>query len=244
VSSATSPEPDVRTRPPLGRRGFLTLLVLVVALLAGVHLVLRFGPAPVGLVTAPVVAGVLVLAARRAGLTWDELGLGRRSLRRGLRYAVLLVGLVAAAYTLTLLVPMGKAVLTAVSLQVESGRAWLAVLVLVPVGTVLVEEIAFRGVLLGMLQRHRGAVVSSMMSSVLFAAWHVLPSLRPDDANPTTVQWTVLPPIAIAGIAVAFTCLAGVVLCEIRRRSGSLLASAGLHWAVNGLGIVLLTLLR
>jgi membrane protease YdiL (CAAX protease family) len=35
-----------------------------------------------------------------------------------------------------------------------------------------------------------------------------------------------------------FTGLAGVVFCELRRRSGSLLASAGLHWATNGLGVL------
>ena len=37
---------------------------------------------------------------------------------------------------------------------------------------------------------------------------------------------------------VLFTGLAGVVFCELRRRSGSLLASAGLHWATNGLGVL------
>jgi uncharacterized protein len=38
--------------------------------------------------------------------------------------------------------------------------------------------------------------------------------------------------------AVGFTALAGVLLCELRRRSGSLLAAAGLHWATNGLGLL------
>jgi len=35
-----------------------------------------------------------------------------------------------------------------------------------------------------------------------------------------------------------FTAVSGVVLCELRRRSGSLLAPAGLHWAVNGLSVL------
>jgi membrane protease YdiL (CAAX protease family) len=42
------------------------------------------------------------------------------------------------------------------------------------------------------------------------------------------------PPLAAA--AVAATGLAGAVLCEVRRRSGSLLAPIALHWAVNALG--------
>jgi membrane protease YdiL (CAAX protease family) len=35
-----------------------------------------------------------------------------------------------------------------------------------------------------------------------------------------------------------FTAAAGVLFCELRRRSGSLLAPIGLHWAVNGLGVL------
>ena len=41
----------------------------------------------------------------------------------------------------------------------------------------------------------------------------------------------------VAG-TVAFTILAGIVFAELRRRSGSLLAPAGLHWATNGLGVL------
>jgi membrane protease YdiL (CAAX protease family) len=46
-------------------------------------------------------------------------------------------------------------------------------------------------------------------------------------AQTTTVLATVL-----------FTALSGVVFCELRRRSGSILASAGLHWATNGLAVL------
>jgi CAAX protease family protein len=37
---------------------------------------------------------------------------------------------------------------------------------------------------------------------------------------------------------VGFTSLAGVVLCWLRLRSGSLLASVLAHWTVNGLGVI------
>jgi membrane protease YdiL (CAAX protease family) len=71
--------------------------------------------------------------------------------------------------------------------------------------------------------------------------WHVLPSLglatsneaiggavgRGSSAQAVTVLGTVL-----------FTAASGVVFCELRRRSGSLLASAGLHWATNGLSVL------
>jgi membrane protease YdiL (CAAX protease family) len=37
---------------------------------------------------------------------------------------------------------------------------------------------------------------------------------------------------------VVFTAVAGVVFAELRRRSGSLVAPLGLHWATNGLAVV------
>ena len=48
-------------------------------------------------------------------------------------------------------------------------------------------------------------------------------------------------PVRPAGTVLAtvlFTAGAGVVFCELRRRSGSILAPAGLHWAVNGLSVL------
>jgi len=43
--------------------------------------------------------------------------------------------------------------------------------------------------------------------------------------------------LVVAGIVV-FTALGGVVAGELRRRSGSILASAGMHWATNSLGVL------
>ena len=35
-----------------------------------------------------------------------------------------------------------------------------------------------------------------------------------------------------------FTALGGVLAGELRRRSGSLFASVGMHWATNALGVL------
>ena len=37
---------------------------------------------------------------------------------------------------------------------------------------------------------------------------------------------------------VAFTALGGLVFGELRRRSGSVLAAMGAHWATNALGVL------
>lgn len=40
-----------------------------------------------------------------------------------------------------------------------------------------------------------------------------------------------------------FTTGAGVLFSVLRHRSGSLLAAAGLHWATNGLGVLVSALM-
>jgi membrane protease YdiL (CAAX protease family) len=76
---------------------------------------------------------------------------------------------------------------------------------------------------------------------VLFGLWHVLPSLGLAGDNQAVGdavgKGTAGQVLSVLG-TVLFTGLSGVVFCELRRRSGSLLASAGLHWATNGIGVL------
>ena len=76
-------------------------------------------------------------------------------------------------------------------------------------------------------------------TSVLFGFWHVLPSLQLGATNRGVSDavggaGTLL---VVAG-TVALTTLGGLVFGELRRRSGSVLASAGAHWATNALGVL------
>jgi membrane protease YdiL (CAAX protease family) len=71
--------------------------------------------------------------------------------------------------------------------------------------------------------------------------WHVLPSLglaaRTQAVGGAVGEGTSVQVLSVLG-TVVFTGLAGVLSCELRRRSGSLLASAGLHWPTNGLAVL------
>jgi membrane protease YdiL (CAAX protease family) len=231
---------------PRGMRAGL-VVVAVLAVLAGANVLIRFGPPHTGLVVGPAVALALLLKARWAGLTWDDLGLGRRSLRTGAIYAGILVAAVAALYLLGALLPVIRTAFLDARYRLEPGHALLTALLIVPVGTVLLEEVAFRGVLFGLFRRFGGASWASGISSGLFGAWHILPSMRLGAANyavgaafgPAGGAAQVL----MVATVVGFTAIAGVLLCELRRRSGSLLAAAGLHWATNGLGVLLTALI-
>jgi|SRR5882724_6640288 len=236
-----SPVPDHPPGHPSRRRLSLVLGV-VVLVLAAVNVADKYGPPHTGLIAGPLVALGLVLLSRRAGLSWHDLGLSRRTLLPGLKYAVGAVLAVAVVYAAGVAVPATRPAFHDVRYHLHLGAALLTAFIVVPLGTVLLEEVAFRGVLPGLINRHRGATWASITSSVLFGLWHILPSLRLGHANRAVgaalgadATGRVLTVLA----AVAFTALAGLLLCELRRRSGSLLAAAGLHWATNGLGLLL-----
>jgi len=185
-------------------------------------------------------ASVLALAAvaRLAALTPAELGLTRW--RSGLRWGGTSAAVVAAGYTLAVALGPAREALAA-----STDRTWpavlAAVLAVVPLGTVVPEELAFRGVLWALLRRRHRDRVATGVSSVLFGLWHVLPALGGGAANEVATGalggGAVATAVRVAG-TVLLTTAAGVGFCWLRVRSGSLLAPALLHWAVNGLGLL------
>jgi membrane protease YdiL (CAAX protease family) len=193
------------------------------------------------LVVGPVCAAVLLGLARLAGLSWQELGLGPGTWRRGIKWAAAVIGIVAIVLAAGAALPLTRDAFRDSRYHLDLAHALLTAIAAIPVGTVLLEEVAFRGVLWGLLRRIGGTVVATTVSSALFGLWHILPSLglaTDNEAIGSAVgQGRSAQVIAVLG-TVVFTGLSGVVFCELRRRSGSILASAGLHWAVNGLSVL------
>ncbi|HEX6871425.1 MAG TPA: CPBP family intramembrane glutamic endopeptidase [Micromonosporaceae bacterium] len=230
-----------RWRGVLNRHRRLAALAVLVGVLIIANVLHKFGPAGTGLVLGPVVAAGLLVLARRWGLSWHDLGLARRTWAKGIGYAAIAVAAVVAAYAIGAMLPLTRAAFLDARYQMPTGPALLTALVVIPLGTVLLEEIAFRGVLLGFITRHRGARWGLGFSSALFGLWHILPSLNLGGANPAIAMLAgtgMAARIGVVAAVVAFTALAGWLLGELRRRSGSLFAAAGLHWAVNGVGVL------
>lgn len=220
-------------------------MALVGGALAAATVIGRFGPRYAMLVAGPAVAGALLLVAKGAGLTPSQVGLDSRRWRTGVGYAGAAAGLTGAAYTaayeLAAAVPGTRSVFIDERYRLAPAHALFTAAVGVPLGTVVLEEVAFRGVLWGLVRRDRGAVTATVVSSALFGLWHIGPALQLGRANRAVGDIIGRDPLAqvltVGGVAL-FTALAGAVLCELRRRGGSLLAPMGLHWAANGLGVL------
>lgn len=203
-------------------------------LLAWSNLVVPALPSSAAVRTTISVAATLALlaAARAMGLGFADLGLGRSTWRRGVRWGGVALAVVTAGYLVVLAVPSGREALADPAIA-AMGTAELLVraLVLIPLGTVLFEEVAFRGVLLAVASRHLSRRAAIAGTSVVFGLWHVRTAA--DDVAPGVDPF--LAGASTAG-TVLVTTVGGVVLAVLRLRSGSLLAPMGLHLGTNGVG--------
>ncbi|GAB3315316.1 CPBP family intramembrane metalloprotease [Geodermatophilus aquaeductus] len=224
---------------PDRRRLALATAGLCVVLVAWNNLVVPALPGrPATAVAANVAAtGVLLAGARGAGLTWAELGLARRRLPAGARWGGACAALVLAAYAVALAVPALRPLLADARAEGLDGTAVaIRALVRVPLGTVVWEEVAFRGVLLALACRLLRLPAAVALSCVVFGLWHVRPTLSGLAAN-DLADGVVATATAVL-LTVLWTTAAGLLFTWLRLRSGSLLAPVLLHLATNSLGVL------
>ncbi len=213
-------------------------IAVVVVVLALTNLIAHFTTPWASVATVPAAAVGLVILVRCNGLDWAELGLGREHWKSGLGYALAAVAVVGSVIAVGVLLPMTRPMFLNHHYATISG-ALIASMVIIPLQTVIPEELAFRGVLHGALSRAWGFRGVALMGSLLFGLWHVATSLGLTSGN---VGFTRLFGGGIVGmlagvtLAVLATGAAGFVFSWLRRRSGSLIAPIALHWSLNGLG--------
>ena len=215
-----------------------TAVIACLAVMVGVNAWVHLGPHRWHPFTGPLAAAALLVLGRAAGLTWEQLGLGPGTLARGLVWGGLAAGVVVGVYAVGLAIPATRRLFRDERHRVGGRRASLLALLAIPLGTVVFEEVAFRGVLWALVDADHGTTWAIAATSVLFGAWHVLPAV--DGARKNSPDGRVRRASIVREVAatVAFTTLAGVVFAVLRDRSDSLVTPALLHWATNGLGVL------
>ncbi|WP_046317717.1 CPBP family intramembrane glutamic endopeptidase [Mycobacterium sp. UM_Kg1] len=213
-------------------------VAVVVVVLALANVIAHFTTPWAAVATVPATAVGLIALVRYSGLTWTELGLGRAHWRSGLGYALAAVLVVVSVIAVGVLLPVTRPLFLNNHYATLSG-ALVASMVVIPLQTVIPEELAFRGALHGALHRAWGFRGVAAAGSLLFGLWHVATSLGLTSNN---VGFTrifgggFLGMLAGVTLAVLATAVAGFVFSWLRRRSGSLIAPIALHWSLNGVG--------
>ncbi|MGI9648078.1 MAG: CPBP family intramembrane glutamic endopeptidase [Acidimicrobiia bacterium] len=179
---------------------------------------------------------LLLLVARRAGLSWELMGLGKAGVSTRARIGAIAAGAVAAAVAVIALVPSTREYLADDRfIGVGVWEMLYETLVRIPIGTALAEEIAFRGVLLGLLLLWLSPFRAVVISSVLFGLWHIWPAIEALETNPAAdLTSGPFATILEVGIQVLVAAAAGAAFARLRIRGGSLMSPVLAHWALNG----------
>jgi uncharacterized protein len=213
-------------------------VAVIVVVLVLTNLIAHFTTPWASIATVPAAAVGLVVLLRFNGLGWAELGLGRDHWKSGAAYALAAIALVVTVIAVGVLLPLTRPMFMNNHYATISG-AVVASMIIIPLQTVIPEELAFRGVLHGALNRAWGFRGVAVAGSLLFGLWHIATSLGLTSSN---VGFTRLFGRGVVGmlagvtLAVIATAVAGFVFSWLRRRSGSLIAPIALHWSLNGLG--------
>lgn len=175
------------------------------------------------------------------GSTWYDMGASPSTWISGLIWGV---GAIMIVFVIYAVGSTWKKTQTAFHDQNIAGlslpRLYWQSMVELPIGTVFFEEVAFRAVLWSMLARRYGVLWATILSSVAFGLWHILPSLdlhlrnaRLNEVGGSGTWWART--VAIGG-SIITTTIGGIIFCLLRIVSGSILPPMGLHWATNGWG--------
>ena len=212
----------------LAAHGDLLALGVLVAVLATWNLTRDpLVPGSYHLTANVLLTAVVLGVAGAGGLRAADLGLRRASLGSGFAYGGVVVGVVLAGLVVAVLV--APRAFRDDRVDVSLGRMLFEVLVEIPLATVMFEEVAFRGVLLGLLRKRLPTWPAVVVSALLFGLWHVDGVLHRHDGPGLAA--------AVAGTVLATT-VAGLGFAWLRVRSDSLVAPMLAHWATNSLAFV------
>ena len=174
------------------------------------------------------------------GMSLADLGLARDTWRSGVRWGLGVLVLVLAVVIVGALVPATSDFLNDARADVPALRLVTELVVGSAIGTVIPEELLFRGVLLGSAMGRWGRWPGLAAASVVFGLWHVFPTLGTAGGNAAFAGADASTPgrIGLVGGAVVATSIAGAIFGWLRIRSGSLLAPMIAHLSTNGVALV------
>ena len=198
-----------------------------------------------------VAAGVVGMAVKWDDQSLATLGMSRTRVAQGLRLGLTVSGVIVVGCGIAFVMPATRDLFIDDRTDLSAAGIAYKVLVEVPLGTVLLEEVAFRGVLPAMFRRRvaagpRAGFTADSIAAGLFGLWHILPSWNMNEANSLfrdTLPEELGRATAIVG-GVVVTAVAGMGLSWLRNRSDSVVAPAVVHSTANSVASVFSWLAR
>lgn len=175
---------------------------------------------------------------RFADINLGSIGAQIDGLVPGLVYGALSFVIISLAIGLASVVPVAKSFFGDERvIRLRTRQLLYKTLVNIPLGTVLLEEVVFRGVMLALLTQNFSTVISVLVSSLLFGFWHVLPAITNVTSNKKLKDFG-RPKVPVVLGTVFITFIAGVAFSWLRLASGSLIAPMLAHYATNSGGVI------
>lgn len=180
----------------------------------------------------------IIYALKKTKFTIDDFGLNSGNLKQIFTWSVVCV--------LSVVIPMTLAFLVNSDFFLDErfnktlSQTIVYAFFAIPVFTVFIEELIFRGFIWGFIRCYKTEKSATIISSILFGFWHLLSAKNLDrsfllNAGINSSQALLL---VVIGTVFITTC-AGVILCELRRRTNSLWVPIAFHWSINATGVLL-----
>lgn len=187
-------------------------------------------------------AGIAVFIGGLASLSVETMGLSLAAIPTGIAYAAGFVLVIIAGVFIASRLPfIGKFFANESFAGASKKRLFYEAGFRVPLGTALLEEVLFRGLLLGLLLQNSSTISALVLSSVIFGLWHIFPTVNQLEANQAAKDMVAGKNgrrlVSILAV-VATTTIAGVCFGWLRIWSGSLITPWLVHWAINASGIL------
>lgn len=206
--------------------------ILLLALLGFTSYIFSF-VASTNKVIATVTAYLLIISiAMLVKLDWNSVGLSLTNIYRGIIFALPIIAIIILGFLALFLI--NPDIFKDERYNQSYNLVLYAVFITLPLFTVLLEELAFRGVLFGMLQTIVSQNYALILSSISFGVWHLFSA---GAINMSAFPLSLPKIVIVVGVVLA-TSLAGMFLTWTRIKSGSLITPILIHWTINATGML------
>lgn len=188
------------------------------------------------------IAAVAITLGLAFGLSLENMGLALDRILPGIYWAFIVSVAIIAIMLIISTIPFLRRFFLGDNLSHADGKFMaFEAAVRIPLGTALVEEILFRGVLLGLLLQHHTTAEALLISAAIFGLWHIFPTIDSIKSNAVAAKAIAHKTPRAAGSVIGvviITFVAGLFFGWLKILANSIVSPWLVHWSINASGII------